>query len=385
MDPETKPGAQTEPEPASASDHQAMLQPVPQARQSYDLYWVIIGPNGVRAGWLVLLFYCLFRLLLYLFGGFAFALAPGFLSSSDSPFTAIVFELIQFAAMLSAGALMMAVAHRRPGDYNLRDPRPVRRFAGGFVFGFLALSGLVGTLSLGGWLRFGPKGLSGSSILLYAAVWGLSFLLVGCVEEGLFRCYGLATLVRGINFWWALACVAGICLYAHYFVPGESTLGVYVFAALGLIPSLIFYLRRSAHSTFWQAAWACSTGFGLVHTFNNGENWIGIFAAAFMGFVFCVSVWATGSSWWAIGCHAAWDWAETYFYGTADSGFVAPGHLLTTSPAGNSLWSGGTDGPEGSLLIVPFVLLILIWLLVLSRRTRQDEIAAPAQAQQLAS
>ena len=82
--------------------------------------------------------------------------------------------------------------------------------------------------------------------------------------------------------------------------------------------------------------------FGFVHTGNNGENWIGIFAAAFIGFVFCVSIWVTGSAWWAIGCHAAWDWAETYFYGTADSGLVAPGHLLTTSPAGNPLWSGGS-------------------------------------------
>ncbi len=125
---------------------------------------------------------------------------------------------------------------------------------------------------------------------------------------------------------------------------------------------------------FWQAAWVTSTLFGFGHTGNNGENWIGIFAAAFIGFVFCVSVWVTGSAWWAIGCHAAWDWAETYFYGTADSGFVAPGHLLSTSPAGNPLWSGGTDGPEGSLLIIPIVLLILAWLLVVYRRPRPAEI-----------
>jgi membrane protease YdiL (CAAX protease family) len=124
--------------------------------------------------------------------------------------------------------------------------------------------------------------------------------------------------------------------------------------------------------------------FGAMHTGNNGENWVGIFAAAFIGFVFCVSIWATGSAWWAIGCHAAWDWAETYFYGTADSGLVAPGHLLTTSPAGNPLWSGGADGPEGSLLIIPIVLLILAWLLVIYRRPRAAQISAPAVTEQLA-
>ena len=101
-----------------------------------------------------------------------------------------------------------------------------------------------------------------------------------------------------------------------------------------------------------------------------------LFAAAFIGFVFCVSVWVTGSAWWAIGCHAAWDWAETYFYGTADSGFVAPGHLFSTSPAGNPLWSGGTVGPEGSLLIIPVVLLILVWLVIFYRRREPMQVTA---------
>ena len=101
-------------------------------------------------------------------------------------------------------------------------------------------------------------------------------------------------------------------------------------ALLGVVPCLLLHLKRDPSAGFWQAAWVTSTFFGSGHTGNNGETWIGIFAAAAIGFVFCVSVWLTGSAWWAIGCHAAWDWGETYFYGTADSGFVAPGHFLTT-------------------------------------------------------
>jgi hypothetical protein len=84
-----------------------------------------------------------------------------------------------------------------------------------------------------------------------------------------------------------------------------------------------------------------------------------------------VSVYVTGSAWWAIGCHAAWDWAQTYFYGTADSGLTAKGHLLTTTPSGSALWSGGTDGPEGSLLVLAAIALILVIVLVqYGRRTR---------------
>ena len=132
------------------------------------------------------------------------------------------------------------------------------------------------------------------------------------------------------------------------------------------------HIKKAARSGFWQAAWVTSTLFGFIHTGNNGENWIGIFAAAAIGFVFCVSVWVTGSAWWAIGCHAAWDWAETYFYGTADSGFAAKGHFLTTSPAGAAIWSGGADGPEGSLLVLGAILLLLLALLAIYGRKRKS-------------
>jgi hypothetical protein len=119
-----------------------------------------------------------------------------------------------------------------------------------------------------------------------------------------------------------------------------------------------------------------------MHTGNNGENWIGIFAAGAIGFVFCVSVRVTGSAWWAIGCHAAWDWGETYFYGTADSGMVAKGHLLSTSPAGSTFWSGGADGPEGSVLVLAVILLLLV--VVLAYRRREPGLMAVPSAEQAA-
>jgi uncharacterized protein len=88
----------------------------------------------------------------------------------------------------------------------------------------------------------------------------------------------------------------------------------------------------------------------------------------------------TGSAWWAIGCHAGWDWGETYFYGTADSGLTPHGSFLVSTPAGNPLWSGGAVGPEGSLLVVGVVLLILAVVLVYGRFSAPPQIA-PAAAQ----
>jgi membrane protease YdiL (CAAX protease family) len=150
----------------------------------------------------------------------------------------------------------------------------------------------------------------------------------------------------------------------HY---DSNVWGVYAVVLVGLIPCLLLHLRRAPSSGFWCAAWVTSIYFGDVHLSNPGETWIGIFAAAFIGFVFCVSVRVTGSAWWAIGCHAGWDWGETYFYGTADSGLTPQGCYLTSSPAGNPLWSGGAVGPEGSVLVLGAILLLLVVVLVYAR------------------
>jgi uncharacterized protein len=294
-------------------------------------------------------------------------------------------ELFQVILLVLCVAIVAAIERRSILDYNLRGPSRVKHFFSGLVVGFAALSALVGAMAWGGWLHFGPVALQGSLVFKYAAIWGAVFLLVGCFEEGTMRCYLQSTLTRGINFWWAASLIALMCGFLIFRIKGNGAWGVYVIALLGLLPCLWLQWSKSPQSGFWQAAWFTSTLFGFGHTGNNGENWVGIFAAAFIGFVFCVSIWLTGSAWWAIGCHASWDWAETYFYGTADSGLIAPGHLLSTTTGGNPLWSGGTDGPEGSLLIIPIVLLLLAWLLVVYRRPKPTQFSAPAVTEQLAS
>jgi uncharacterized protein len=358
----------------------------PQLEPSPD-QWVrriFIGSQGLRAGWSVLVFIALLLL-------FARAIGYVFVSShligKNDGFTArteFVSELVGFLAMLGAAAVVAFIERRRILDYNLTGPRRVPHFVSGLASGFMALSVLVGALVWGGWLHFGPVALSGSQILRYAVAWGGVFLLVAFVEEGTMRCYLLFTLTRGINFWWAAGINGAICLDLILRAKGNGIWGVYAIALLGLIPCLLLHLRKAPSAGFWQATWVTSTLFGFGHTGNNGENWIGIFTAAFIGFVFCVSVRLTASAWWAIGCHAAWDWAETYFYGTADSGLTAKGHFLTTTPAGNPLWSGGTDGPEGSLLVLPVTTLLLVLLLVLYGRKQRAAEQAVTVAEQIA-
>lgn len=344
--------------------------------------------RGLGACWSIAVFIVLFRIFNIIAGTFVVTVYPPAARFNFAPGPAFASELCPLLALLGAAAIVALIEHRSPLEFNLRGPRPAANFLIGLAAGFLTLSALVCSLALGGWLRFGPAALRGFPVVKYAFAWGCAFLLVGCFEEGTFRGFLQSTLTRGIHFWWALAMVAAICLDLGLRSQGRSGVltflwieplrpvtgngmwGVYAVALLGLVPCALLHFNGAESSRFWQAAWVTSTLFGFVHTGNNGENWMGIFAAAAIGFVFCVSVFVTGSAWWAIGCHAAWDWSETFFYGTADSGFAAKGHLLTTVPAGNALWSGGSDGPEGSLLMLGAVLLLLALLAAIHRINR---------------
>lgn len=349
----------------------------PESPKYRGLRWIFIGDGGLRAGWSV----AIFAILVATFGnavGFVMKRLHLLHKGNDfTPKSAFFSEFGAFVMILAAAAIVALIERRSVLDFNLRGPRRPLHFFTGLAMGFAALSVLIGALAWGGWLHFGHIALSGAGILKFGLFWAAVFILVGFVEEGMFRCYLQFTLTRGINFWWALGCVGAVCLDLAIQGKGNGIWGVYIIAGLGLIPCALLYWNKTPGSNFWQAAWVTSTIFGFIHTGNNGENWIGIFAAAAIGFVFCVSVWATGSAWWAIGCHAAWDWAETYFYGAADSGNVATGHYLTTTPAGAAFWSGGTDGPEGSVLVIAVVLLLLLAILVLYGRGKRAARYAP--------
>ncbi|GAC1421127.1 MAG: CPBP family intramembrane metalloprotease [Acidobacteriaceae bacterium] len=234
---------------------------------------------------------------------------------------AIVDEYCSAAAVALASLAMAAIERRRFTDFGLAAKGAPRRFAAGLLWGVAFLSLLVLILRSSGLLVFDGRLLSSASALSFGVLWLVAFLGVGLFEETFFRGYLLFTLSRGL---------AGI----------YRLLGVRLFGVLG----------------FWTSAVIVSFGFGLVHLSNSGESRIGILSAGLIGIVFCLSLWRTGSLWWAIGFHAAWDWAESYLYGVADSGNMVEGHLFTSHPQGSSLYSGGLTGPEGSLWVVPVLL-----------------------------
>jgi len=343
------------------------MEPVSLKRQGTT--WVFVGSHGLRAGWSILFFAGLYYLFRFFIGTMFFTIGLVGEASGNSAASMLTEESIPFFAVAGAMVVMSLIEGRKVFDYNLAGRCRARNFFSGVAIGFAALTLLVGALRWGGWLGFNSGTLlAAPQAFFLAATWGCTFLLVGFVEEGLFRCYAFFTLARGLSFWWALAAQTAICFCLALKPNALGAGGVYSIAALGLIPCYLLHKRRASGSAFWQAAWVTSTFFAFYHTSNRGENLVGIFAVAAIGFAFCVSVRVTGSAWWAIGFHAAWDWGETFFYGTYDSGVSAKGHLLSAAPAGNALWSGGADGPEGSLLVIAVIALLLVFLVLVYGR-----------------
>jgi membrane protease YdiL (CAAX protease family) len=341
---------------------------------------------GFRVGWPVALFLLLNYFLQVVFLSIAWATGSGTFHLVMDRFGAgqeILEELAVFAALLIAAFIAGRMDGHRLNSYALRESRVLHHMLAGSVSGFLALSFLTAVLCFTGNLHLSYGHLSVAENLRFAALWGFGFLLVGLTEEGTFRCFLLTTLARGMSFWWAAGTLAAMtaCMLMNPDRHGAG--GVYAAIAAGAAPCFWIHWRRLSSSQFWQAAWATSTGFGLVHTYNPGETPIGVFSAALIGFTFCVSIRLIGSAWWAISFHSAWDWAQTYFYGTPDSGLVPQGHLLTSTAAGPAIWSGGKAGPEGSLLVIPVTLLILAMLVFVYRNKPVLETTSPVEQAQL--
>ena len=110
--------------------------------------------------------------------------------------------------------------------------------------------------------------------------------------------------------------------------------------------------------------------FGAGHISNPGENKFGIVMVFVDGLTMCFSLWRTGDLWWAIGNHAAWDWGETFLFGTPNSGIHGANALMSPSFHGPAFWAGGTDGPEGSVLALLTELVFFVSVAVIYRRRR---------------
>lgn len=309
--------------------------PAPTGKSAED--WVasaFVGRHGIRAGWRWLIFVAILMVCAGVLGVVCVALGLLHLPSGQKPSaadftasTAVVQEIIFVIAMTIAAFVMSRIEKRKMGQYGL----PARQAFGplfwqGVVWGFIAITATLVLIAALHGFSFGSVALSGTRLIMYAAAWGAAFLLTGFGEEFVFRGYSQFTLTTGMKFW----------------------------------PSAI----------------VLSILFGALHLGNAGEGWIGAASAALIGFFFCFTLRRTGTIWFAVGLHAAWDYGETFVYGVPDSGFAPPGHLLNSSFHGSRWLTGGTVGPEASVAcFVIIALLFLVFHFCYPRRASKDTAA----------
>jgi uncharacterized protein len=267
---------------------------------------IFIGQNGLRWIWRLVLYLILFRGV-----QLCFSFLLHHLPALPSLWKQLVLG-VGFAIVIIAPALVMAKIERRAFDcYGLPLGKAFGRlFWQGMLWGIGSLTLLMLALRMSHAFYFGSLALHGARLLKFALFWAVFFLIVGIYEEFFTRGYTQFTLSDGIGF--------------------------------------------------WPAAILLSLGFGALHLGNPGETWVGLLGVVVIGLFFCLTLRRTGTLWFAVGFHTSWDWGESYFYSVADSGGKAPGHLLNSSLQGPVWLSGGSVGPEGSILV--FVLIVLLFL-----------------------
>jgi len=307
--------------------------PSPQTGQSPSLvHKVFLGPNGIRAGWRLLIFFAVFAAIGWVVQ-FIIVHTPVLRDFARTYGGPVMTPLGQILGVLTPLILVLSVAvmarieKRSFADYGLPLSQAFgKRFWQGVPLGFLMLCLMLGLMAAFGAYSIDGEAVHGFEALEDAALYAFGFICVGIFEEFSFRGYLQSTLGSGIGF--------------------------------------------------WPAAIILSIVFGAIHLNNPGEAHIGALMAGSFGLLSAFALWRTGNIWLSIGMHASWDWGETYFFGTPDSGLVAQGHWLNSSFHGQQWLTGGSVGPEGSLLVyvvlVVWAVVIAVWFPRTASRVKQE-------------
>jgi len=171
------------------------------------------------------------------------------------------------------------------------------------------------------------KGLAIGSAVMAATV--LTIVFVG--DAQIHSSQGTAAVRTAYGVAWFLAEILG--------AAGEEVL------YRGLL--LILVMRLFGTRT---AIVISALAFMAGHGANPGASAVWMFRLALAGLLLAYSVFRSGTIWWATGYHAGWNFASAPLFGAVGSGYFDRGSVFTFFPSGNVLITGGSVGPEGSVL-----------------------------------
>ena len=262
--------------------------------------------------------------------GVAMARAPGqpinkiIAQLSDAAETnALVLTLFVYPiGLLWLGFCRAKLDKRSFVSLGLRRPRCGSNLARGALAGFLSIAiiwailWVTGAIAVNGW----SDAAKNPTALLALFGWLVAFAAVGFFEEFVFRGYALHNLTDWLGWRAAVLIQATIFALIHLANVATASNDARV-AALGAMPSIFL---------------------------------IGVF--------FALAYRKTGSLWFPIGFHAAWNFSLGCLFSLPVSG-IKTFQLLSVQANANNWLSGGSFGAEGSFFLLP-VLLALIWFIL---------------------
>jgi len=273
---------------------------------------IFLNSRGFRAGWRLLIF-------VGIVVGLGFAenwIVPKLFHLKERPIFdpagLIIDELQTLIQALIATWIMARIELRTLPNYGI----PVRNAFGrdfwiGLAWGMASTSLLIALIAAFGGYRIGGLAIHGGTLWYFLGLWIIASLFIGFTEEILFRAYLLTTLADGIGF--------------------------------------------------WAAAVLLSAGFGALHYFlKPHERWEDFASTGLLGLFTCLTLRRTGSLAFAIGFHAAFDFANLFLWSGQNAGTYAVGHLLDNRWPGPQWLTGGMLGPEASWMVFVVILLMFV-------------------------
>jgi len=196
----------------------------------------------------------------------------------------------------------------------------LKNYVQGFIIGFGMLSVVIGLMSVGGFINIDVDKITfGTDILWIALIMLIGYIVQGASEEIIFRGWQMQVIGARYKPW------------------------------LGLVISSVL--------------------FALLHSLNNGVSILAIFNIVLFGVLLALFVLRYNSLWAACGWHSAWNWGTASIYGLEVSGSQKLGSILNLSSSGPEYLSGGSFGPEASV-ISTIVLIIGIIIIILFKQKK---------------
>jgi membrane protease YdiL (CAAX protease family) len=290
--------------------------------------------NRLRAGWRILLFLILLAGL-SIVGQTAVKAALGGIPKDPFLRTATAIGLAAVAATIAV-PLARGLLDRR--SFRSLGLVADRRAARDLAFGFVLSGAMAGVVFIVMW--------AAGWIEVHGVEWGAAVDATADPESWTFLPYfGLKALIAlllldAVVGWWEELVFRGYLLQN-------------MMEGIGL---------------GWAVAVSCVL-YGAVHAANPNAGVLSTSIIVLFGWLRIYGYLATGMLWLSIGMHVGWNFFQGAIFGYSASGHDVPG-LIVHSPTGPDWLSGGSFGPEASVLTVPCVLLALVAMRAWARRTR---------------